>query len=283
MGEGYLIPKELFQPLADVCNNLINKFSEVAGWVMEPKGKRKDFEDAIESYKASIESDTNLSPLMKSALISKARKTLKEYCNINDILTIAMKQVNESAQPDQIDDDWVSYFYDHAKNVNRDDAKILWGKILSEECDNPGTISKQLIHTLSIMCNRQAETFSKLLSFCAIIQSENGHGESELKPMVYDIGAISDDMMTYDELADLTAVGLIEYSSITEYGHVFEEGNTTAKLIYGNKEIEIENTSSVNTGHVVFTPVGSELSKLIQSDVIEGYFEIIKKNFKSYK
>ena len=38
MSENSIIPNELFQPAADVVNNLINKISDAIGYIVEPRG-----------------------------------------------------------------------------------------------------------------------------------------------------------------------------------------------------------------------------------------------------
>ena len=64
-------------------------------------------------------------------MISKARKTLKEYCNQKDILEIAEKFLTGKEEIKNLDDDWLSFFMDKAKNINNDDIKLMFGKILA--------------------------------------------------------------------------------------------------------------------------------------------------------
>ena len=53
--------------------------------------------------------------LAKAACISDARKILREYRNQQNILLTALKFLDNSANPDIVDDDWLSYFFDNAK------------------------------------------------------------------------------------------------------------------------------------------------------------------------
>ncbi len=118
-----------FQPAADVLNNIIDKVSTAVGWLAVPRGVRKDRETAVESYIESLKNDSSLPPLVKAQKISHARRDIKEYCNLVDILEHAAvfgEQYNNLSD-EPLDEDWAMFFCDNAKNISRDDVKVLWG------------------------------------------------------------------------------------------------------------------------------------------------------------
>lgn len=48
--------------------------------------------------------------LTKAAVISNARRLIKEYQNQHNILSIALVSLNEDAEPEKLDDNWLEYF-----------------------------------------------------------------------------------------------------------------------------------------------------------------------------
>ena len=71
--------------------------------------------------------------------------------------------VDECSNPEDLSEDWFSYFFDKAKLVSDESVQKIWGRLLSKEINKPGTCSKQLIHTLSIMSVESAKCFMLLV------------------------------------------------------------------------------------------------------------------------
>ena len=161
--------------VASIINNVIDKFAKAVGWMVTPRGSRKELEKAVEIYIQEIENDKSLPPLVKAAKITAARKEIKEYCNVQDIMEHA-KEFGQTYNEynDDIDEDWAMFFYDRAKNVSLDDAKVLWGKILAEECKMKGKISKSLIHILSVISQEDAKAFENLCNFAPNMARPDG-------------------------------------------------------------------------------------------------------------
>ena len=112
-----------FSGISDVANNLINKLSDCVGWCANRETPKKI---AISTYIADIQK-SNRDPLVKAALISNAKKILKEYCNQYDIINIAINSLKEDSTPESIDEDWISIFMDRARLVSSEEFKLIWG------------------------------------------------------------------------------------------------------------------------------------------------------------
>ena len=110
--------------------------------------------------------------LAKAAVISNARKLIKEYENQHNILAIAIDSLNENAEPEKMDDNWLAYFFEKAKHVSKEDIALILGKILAEEINNPNTISRYLIHILSIIDHKDVVTFLRIANFTVQIEEE---------------------------------------------------------------------------------------------------------------
>ena len=91
INDGGLKMKSLisFDGFSDVANNLIDKISNAVGWVVSHDTPKKI---AVDTYIKDIQ-ESNFDAITKASLISRAKKTIKEYCNQRDIVLVS--QVNK--------------------------------------------------------------------------------------------------------------------------------------------------------------------------------------------
>lgn len=285
MGNNSVFDKDIFEPLSKVAIAALDKLEKATGWLVTPKGKKKDFEDAIEGYNKDIDKDSNLPPLMKAAFKAEARETLKKYCNLNDISNIAIQQMSDEAEPANVDEDWLNYFKEHAQNISREDAKILWGKLLAEECEESGRIPKTLIHILSLMSSKEAKLFETLCGFMPYRLGENGEicDDSLIIGSVKDNDILFDNELNFENLQDLEALGLLHYNVI-DIRRILEGEISNAKMGYRyfDSIIEIENLQpEFPEGNVLLTESGKALSSLIERKRIKGFEEYLKGYYES--
>lgn len=95
---------------SDVVIKLLDMLQDAVGWVVAPHGERKDFNEAVEIYKKSIEEDDKLDGRLKAAKISSARKELKQYINQSKIIAYAIEDLDHNAKL-ELEDDWVVIFF----------------------------------------------------------------------------------------------------------------------------------------------------------------------------
>lgn len=120
-----LIPGEAFTAAEHIVDKVIDKISNAVGWVITPKGSKGHQLEAEKYLIEQIKSDVNMPELAKAACISDARKILREYRNQQNILLTALKFLDNSENPDIVDDDWLSYFFDNAKNISREEMAVI--------------------------------------------------------------------------------------------------------------------------------------------------------------
>lgn len=260
-----------FQPLADVANNLINKLSTAVGWIATHD---TPYRTAVDTYIQDIQ-NSNYDPLTKAALISKATKTIKEYGNQQDIVRIAIDSMKPQAIPDSVDSDWLAQFMDKARLVSDAEFQILWGNILAEECNSPGSIPRVLLHSMEQMDKSMAEAFLSVAStsFCVYDNGEASYSpmiiEPELKGIYEEIG------LSYDDLVNLQSIGLLELNFGAFSGNYIVRYSTTPIVIhYNDSTYQIPDCyTKVPIGHVIFTKAGQALCKSITPNEIENFLE----------
>lgn len=265
-----LIPGEAFTAGASVANNVIDKIEKIFHFVAIPKGKKKDFEEAVDCYVQMIKDNEKLSPLAKAAAITNARKTIKEYINQNDIVNIGINNIKD----DEIclNEEWLMYFFDKAKNICDERLKVIWGKLLAEEA-TAGGISKKLLHILSIISLEDAKIFGKLCSYYVHVENIKGlNGMLQL----FDATKIG-----IEAMQRLEALGLINF----ELGGAarmsckidFDEGKQKViNLNYFDEKVQMEISNGIlNLGCATLTEEGEQLCKIIEPEKVDTLLQDI--------
>lgn len=272
-----LLPKEAFEALGDFGNNLLDKLSSAVGFVFIPRGKRKDMEEAVQFFVDEIKKNDSMPLLARAAAISSARKTIKTYINQNDIVEIALSNLSDNSDINGVEDDWLSNFMDKAGNISGEDMKLIFGKILAEECNKLGSISRSLVNTLATMDRTSANSFRKLCTYVITATINGDLAPSVVIPSVTDFEKYRINMQ-FGEIVDLTSLGLIEYEPLTGYLLPSDEEEI---VTYGNKRFKFKiPQKNIPCGQVNLTRSGSELFKIIVQDVDWKYFDKMKEYWK---
>lgn len=266
------------KPLADVSISLLDRLERAVGWAVTPKGKRKDFDEAVNYLVEEIKNNDTMPPLVKAVQISNARRTIKEYKNQYDVVQIAIDNMGGDIL-NKVDDDWLVYFMNQCRNVSNDQIKIMFGKLLSDECKSSGLVEKSLIHALSIMSAEEAKAFaclSKLLFNC-----RTEYGEETIIIIANTMDILNEIGITYEHLVSLSRLGLIEAKAKypEQYALVFgTEEKVDIELEYHNEKLIISCLNgSFPYGMVLLTQNGITLMKALQPQKLDGYMEKVKK------
>ncbi len=219
-----------------------------------------------------------------------ASKVIKEQLNLDEIGMNAANNLNneeykEKEPPsEEISDDWLNEFENHAKLKSSDDMKLIFGRILSGEIQKPGSFSIRTVRLMSQLDNQAAKLFQKLCSqsvsmylggvqiFDARVVSLNGNAASN---------SLTQYGLSFDNLNILQEYGLIitDYNSYMNYAPciVNEQMNVAASLKYGNEHYALrpkdkekyDKTARFNG--VALTKAGKELLQIIPLEKAERY------------
>lgn len=263
-----------FGPFAEVANNLIDKLSLGIGWVFTHETPKKL---ALQGYAKEIQS-SDLSPLEKAALISNSKQTIKAYCNQKDIVQIALDNLSEKARPQEVDDEFLSRFMDSAQHVSAEDIKIIWGKILANECNTPGSTPKSLIRILSDISSETAQNFAKIANYTVcFLDSE----QICWQPLIWRIALNNRTNpfdyygITYESLLELQTIGLIQFAN-TIFTRSSSDSIITVRYFQHTFKIRYNSNGEILVGNVLFTHAGSVLYQALSTEEPEGFSDKIK-------
>lgn len=268
------------EPLASVVNNFINKISSAMGWLVTPKDIKQYALEANKYLIQEIANNNSINPIERAAIINNYKRIIKEYRSQMDILQIALVDLKPDSKPDEVKNDWISFFFDKVKNVTEDDMKLIWGKILAGEFNEPNTFTKQFLHTMSIIDSSLAKRFQKLRSsffysppnlYAFVYRTSYDFGIKNIQ-RYQDLGIYISD---FKELENL---GLIQFRYDSFYKLVIKE----KKFYYGDKIIKLEtNQKSIALGNVSLTNVGKQFCKIspavYDDEILEICFDSWKK------
>lgn len=267
-----VLPPEAFTATGKFGEKLLDKISNAIGWAAIPKNTKKYRLEAEEYLVEQIKNDDKIPVLAKAAYISNARKIIKQYVNKCDICTKAMNDLSTEADVsniDTIEDDWLEFFFDRAKDIGKEDMQVVWARLLAKEIDTPNTVSKHLLHILTIISHKEALSFAKLANYCISVDGKDSI------IIFYDLmnDFYKSNGLIEEEILYLEDIGLLQVS-LNGFEYSLE---TDKKVTYFGKEIELGKTRKIYTGNVVLSRAGEELmSILTEREQINGYEEILK-------
>lgn len=217
-------------------------------------------------------------PLAKAACISNAKKTLKEYINQHDIVKESLKYLGQNAEPDKVDDDWLAQFLDKAKLVSDSEFQKIWGRILAEECNNPGLVSKQVLNIVSMMDKQDAMAFTSICRFSLELDCDDKDIRMFKHPLILD-SKIDDYYSKYDidldNLRTLESYGLIEriQNNTFRASYTLRTDNDIISIKYGGHKYELEpHTRKISQGYVIFKKPGRELSRVLDVEPVDDFW-----------
>lgn len=192
--------------------------------------------------------------------------------NLSSCLSFARDAAGDDFDASSMDHSWFLRWSDGASEQFDDEMRLIWGKVLSGELDQPGSYSKRTLSILSDMGARDAGLFQRLCSLCARYVDESGNALGVIPCVFLDSGGASycDGEITYSEIAHLSSLELVVLTSKTSLGvgeFIVIDGDRYA-VESGTKE-------PVFFSDITLTNYGTELSQL-SGDAIGSHHDLLK-------
>ncbi|TGK38486.1 DUF2806 domain-containing protein [Leptospira gomenensis] len=239
---------------------LIEKISNAVGIIYEPTRIRRNARAEADALKIRATAEVEMHDIQKRAIERLIGEEVKRQENIEAIIDKAIPEIKESAEPENIDQDWLMNFFDKAKLITTEEMQSLWSKVLSSESNKPGSFSKRTVNFLSSLEKKDAELFTRLMSFSINLSPRRVFIYNEYDEEVKQCGIL------YSHLAHLETIGLIKYSSI---GFSINIMLDSIPIPYFEKlmfmDFPTDQLRNFDLGKVVLTETGLELSRICYS------------------
>ena len=183
-----------------------------------------------------------------------------------------------------VDEEWFERYMGSAAYVCSEDIQLIWGKILANEFEKPGSTPPNMIRILSEITPRLANAFRSICSMSISIIQINNNGDIGDSSKRIVVPFSRNDMcfhkmgLGFDVFNELETLGVIKFNSYA--GYVNKDVECKSLLLVEGENIAFvkeHNSRDIPIGDVVLTTAGKTLSAITDSIEIDGYFDMVKK------
>jgi hypothetical protein len=258
---------------------LIEKISDALGGYFKPWQIRRVARAEAEADKikaiAQVEGQIEVADLTRRALGRFLIEETKKQDNMESITSKSIPLLKDDSKPQEIEDDWITNFFDKCRLISDEEMQSLWAKILAGEANSPGTYSKRTANFLGSLDKSDATLFSTLCGF--------GWFMGDVVPLVFtfDGDIYKEHGITFNVIKHLDDIGLLSYESLTG----FTKTGFPKKIIifyYGkpiNIEFNNETNNAIEIGKVLLSKIGQELAPICGSQPIPGFLDYVIKHW----
>ena len=251
---------------------LIEKISNAVGTLWEPAQIRRVAQAKADATMILATGDIEVDEVRRRAAARFIEEETRKQLHMESIVFKAIQDVDSNAPTDDVEDDWITNFFDKCRSVSDDEMQGLWSRILSGEANSPGSFSRKTVNLVADLDKESAELFHTLCSF--------GWGLGDgVTPLILDFREqiYIQRGLTLFSFGQLDSIGLIQINATSgfELGELPKEYT----VAYHDKSVLLtfpkEQDNSLSIGKVLMTPSGRQLSHVVKPNPIDGFFEFI--------
>lgn len=250
---------------------LIEKISDAIGGYYRPRQIERVAQAEARADIIRAEAQIEITETQRRGLQRLAYEEGRRQENIESITAKAAGQIGDNAQPDDLDNDWITDFFDKCRNVSDEEMQALWARILADEATNPGKFSKRTIALTSTLDKADANLFTKLMTFSWSIGG--------LVPLVFNSkeNIYNKHGINFESLMHLSEAGLITFNDVAGYQRMGYSKEIA--LYYYGKYIGLilpkDKDNVIDTGKVLLTSTGIELASICNSKPDDEFLEYV--------
>ncbi len=260
------------------ADTLIKKVSSAIGAIYEPSHITRVAKAKAKADLIMAESDIEISDLRRRTACRIVKEETSRQENMENITKKALSLLEEESNPDNMDDDWVTNFFDKSRIISNEEMQSLWAQVLAGEANSPGSYSKRTVNLLSDLGKKDAELFRTLCRFSWSL--------SGFTPLVFDLDA---DIYKYHginfgSMSHLDDLGLIQFSANSGFFHKgLPKGfafRYFGQPLFLTMPKDTDNT--IKVGKVLFTVAGGELVRVVNASSVDGFYDYVKEKWQDY-
>jgi hypothetical protein len=261
--------------LAKPATVLIEKISDAVGGVFKPYQIVRVAKADAAANQIRTEAQIQITDLQRRAMYRFLEEEAKKQSNIEDITQKALPHLRQDSTPQDIEDDWITNFFDKSRIISDSDMQQLWSRVLAGEANSPRSFSRRTVNLLSDLEKRDAELFATLCGFGWIM--------GDIVPLVFDSQdeIYNQHGINFSTLLHLESLGLIQFNNLS--GFVFQKINKLGTASYYGTVVNLtfpnDKDNNFEVGKVLFTKAGQELAHVCDSKPIDGFFDFVCKHW----
>ena len=269
----------------------IEKISNAIGTLYEPRKIKNVAEAEAEAAKIKAQSEAEVAKieaqseievtnLQRRAMQRVIAEEARNQQNMEQIIEKAVPQLNEDANPSEMDNDWIANFFDKSRLISDSEMQMLWSKILAGEANSPGNFSKRTVNFIAELEKSEADLFTRLCSF-------GWSFGGSFHPLVFDENAEIYNRygINFEVLSHLDSIGLVQFNPTVGYKqkNLRRKGN----VFYHDRLLHLEmsqdnDSNEIHIGKVILTGIGEQLVPICGSQPVDGFYDYVKHQLRHY-
>ena len=255
---------------------LIEKISGALGGYYKPFQIRRIAKAEAEADRIRAEGQIEVTALQRRALERFVAEEARNQDNIEQITKKAISQLDPASQPERIDDDWITNFFDKGRIISDQDMQALWAKALAGEANSPGSFSKRTVNFLASLDKTEAEMFT---AFCGFVITFN----NDPVPFIYEFEhpIYRDHGITFQGLTQLDVIGLITFDIVSDFMLVKLPEQPLVSYHATSLKVRLPKTedNELHMGHVILSNTGEQLATICSAKPIDGFYDYVVKKW----
>ena len=264
-----------FGDFAKPATLLVEKISNAIGRHYDPRQTVRMAEAQAKASRILSVSQANteieIAELRRRAEFRAANEEMTRQRNIERITGKAAYRLTSDASPGDMEDDWITNFFDKSRNVSDEDMQNLWAGILAGEANNPGSFSRKTVNLVSDLDKGDAELFASLCRFVWF--------SGRAYPLVFDWQheLYNQCGITFDSAGHLESLGLVQVVLPGVQIRLSTHTRANHYISYRGKVVDLTSPPGHDfaLGFVKLTQAGQELVRIVNAPPVEGFFEYV--------
>ncbi|WP_318460877.1 DUF2806 domain-containing protein [Photobacterium leiognathi] len=263
--------------LSKPANTLIEKVSCAIGGVFEPWQIKRVAKAEAEASLIKAESEIKITDLHRRAMHRFVEEEAKRQENMEEITKKSIPHLDETSNPENMEDDWITNFFDKSRIVSDEEMQTIWANVLAGEANTPGSFSRRTVNLLSDLDKSDAELFQTLCKF--------GWSIGNFTPLIFDSQApIYNDLgINFSTLSHLDSLGLIQFNSLSGFNRQGLPDKFTLAYCGLPLVLEMKNgQNQLSIGQVLLSQAGLELAQVVRVPGVDEFYDYVKDQWKSH-
>ena len=218
------------------------------------------------------EGDIEVDSLRRRAARRFVEEETRKQLNMERIVANAITEIDPNARTENVENDWITNFFDKCRSVSDDEMQVLWSRILSGEANAPGSFSRKTVNLVADLDKASANLFRILCSF-------GWQFLYDLVPLIFDTEdqIYNENGLNLYSLGELASIGLIQINSTSGFQLLDQPRQST--VAYQGRTILLtfpkDAANNLPCGKVIMTPSGTQLSRIVKPDPIDGFYDFV--------
>ncbi|MGD9126236.1 MAG: DUF2806 domain-containing protein [Planctomycetia bacterium] len=263
--------------LSKPATALIEKISDAVGGIFKPYQIKRIAKAEAEAQLIDTETQIQITDLHRRAMHRFVEEEAQKQGNIENITADSLPLLEDHSTPQNVDDDWITNFFDKCRIVSDREMQQLWSRVLANEANSPGTFSRRTVNLIADLDKQDAELFTNLCRFGWMI--------GNFTPLVFDYqhDVYNQQGINFISLHHLESLSLVQFNGIATFKQTGLP-KEFAVLYYGTPvalTMPKDQNNNLDIGHVMLTNAGRQLAPICGSQPLPEFLEFVTERWKT--